>query len=111
MTWEATERRKATALVADPDVSARAQLADLLRRIGCEPIEVGTGTAALEAADRELPALVVLDVALVDGSAYGCCRMLREERGEGLPIVLVSQYRVEPSDEVAGLLLGADEYL
>ena len=46
-----------------------------------------------------------------DGSAYECCRALRERFGQGLPIVLISQHRVEPSDEVAGLLLGADEYL
>jgi DNA-binding NarL/FixJ family response regulator len=101
----------ALALVADGDARARAEIAALLARLGCEVVEVATGGEALAAAARELPALVVLDVGLTDASAYECCRALREEYGEGLPIVLVSEHRLEPSDQVAGLLLGADEYL
>ena len=38
-------------------------------------------------------------------------RALRERYGEELPIVFLSEHRVDPADEVAGLLLGADEYL
>ena len=56
-------------------------------------------------------ALAVLDVALADVSAYECCRVLRERHGEALPIVLVSAHRREPADEVAALLLGADDYI
>ena len=54
----------ATPIVADPDGPARADVAELL-----ETVE------ALE------PSLVVLDVALADGSAYECCRALRERFG------------------------------
>ena len=50
-------------------------------------------------------------VELGTGSAYECCRALRERYGEELPIVFLSEHRVDPADEVAGLLLGADEYL
>jgi DNA-binding NarL/FixJ family response regulator len=103
--------KQAIAVIADPDADARAEVAALLARLECEVVEATTGDEVLEAAERELPAIVVLDVALADGSAYECCRSLRERYGEGLPIVLVSQHRVEPSDQVAGLLLGADEYL
>jgi DNA-binding NarL/FixJ family response regulator len=102
---------KATAVVADPDAGVRAQVAELVARLGCEVVEAATGDEVLDAVEQELPALVVLDVALADGSAYECCRALRERLGEGLPIVLVSEHRVDPSDQVAGLLLGADEYL
>lgn len=106
-----TAHAKGAAVVADPDPGARAEVARLVSRLGCEVIEVCTGGAVLEAVDRAAPALVVLDVALADGSAYECCRALRERYGEGLPVVLVSEHRVDPSDQVAGLLLGADEYL
>src|SRR5215208_4380885 len=99
-----------TAVVADPDPAARADFAGLVARLGCDVVEVTTGDEALEAVEREAAAIVVLDVALADGSAYECCRALRERYGEGLPVVLVSEHRVDPSDEVAGLLLGADEY-
>jgi DNA-binding NarL/FixJ family response regulator len=102
---------KPNAIVADPDPEARAEVAELVARLGCEVVDAASGDAVLEAVEREPPVLVVLDVALVDGSAYECCRALRERYGEGLPIVLISEHRVDPSDQVAGLLLGADEYL
>ena len=100
---------KPTAVVADPDASA--DVAGLVARIGCDVVEATTADEVLEIVERETPSIIVLDVALADGSAYECCRALREQYGEALPIVLVSEHRVDPSDEVAGLLLGADEYL
>ena len=75
-------------MVADPDADARAEVAAALARLGCAVVEATTGDEVLELAEQEGPALVVLDVALTDGSAYECCRALRERFGEGLPIVL-----------------------
>src|SRR5262245_23877237 len=60
---------------------------------------------------RETPELVVLDVQLPEMSGYEICRELREEFGEGLPILFVSGFRTEALDRVAGLLVGADDYL
>jgi DNA-binding NarL/FixJ family response regulator len=102
---------QAIAVVADPDPGGRADVAKLVARLGCEVVEAPTGDDVLAEAARATPALVVLDVALADRSAYECCRALRERYGEGLPIMFLSQHRVEPSDQVAGLMLGADEYL
>jgi DNA-binding NarL/FixJ family response regulator len=99
------------ALVADGDGESRAVLTELLQRLGCSTTEATTGEEALAAARRESPGLVVVDVDLPGFSGYEVCRELREEFGEGLPIMLVSDCRVEPLDEVAGLLLGADDYV
>jgi two-component system, NarL family, nitrate/nitrite response regulator NarL len=99
------------ALIVDDDVDSRAFIASLLRRLGYSTHEVATGEAALEAAQREPPGLVFLEVRLPDTSGYEVCRELRDEFGEGLPIVFVSSDRTEPSDQVAGLLVGADDYL
>jgi DNA-binding NarL/FixJ family response regulator len=44
-------------------------------------------------------------------SGYGVCHALRDEFGESLPIMFVSGERTEPYDRVAGLLVGADDYL
>jgi DNA-binding NarL/FixJ family response regulator len=100
----------ATALVADADAAARAELARLLAFVGYSVLQVADGDAALAAAGSEQPSLVVLDVGLPGLSAYELCRELRETHGERFPIALVSEHRLEPADEVAGLLLGADEY-
>jgi len=53
----------------------------------------------------------VLDVGLREPGGFETCRELRELFGENLPILLVSAERTEPSDRVAGLMLGADDYL
>ena len=97
-------------LVADADDAARSQLAGLLATIGYEVVEATTGEDALAVARRDVPALVVLDIALPGSSAYEVCRELRDAYGQTLPIAFVSEHRSEPADEVAGLLLGADEY-
>ena len=97
--------------VADPDRAACSYLARQLRRIGCEVVESRTGDALLDRATQQPPSVVVVDIALADVSAYECCRVLRARHGEGLPIVMVSEHRREPADEVAALLLGADDFI
>jgi DNA-binding NarL/FixJ family response regulator len=101
---------RAPVLVADSDDESRATITALLGRLACVTAEATTGEEALEAARRERPALVVLDVHLAGTSGYGVCRELRDQFGESLPIMFVSDSRVE-IDEVAALLLGADDFL
>jgi len=104
-------REAGTILVADDDLQARSAIAEQLRRARYETIAVASGEAALDEARRERPALVVLDVSLRGLSAYEVCRSLREDYGDALPIIFVSRDRTESRDRVAGLLIGADDYL
>jgi DNA-binding NarL/FixJ family response regulator len=101
----------ADVVIADGDADSREQITELLKRLGCSVREAVTGDEALAEVRRELPALVVLDVALEGMTGYELCGELREAYGEALAIMFVSDSRVETWDEVAGLLLGADEYL
>jgi two-component system nitrate/nitrite response regulator NarL len=98
-------------LVADHERSCRDRITRLLRRIGFETAEVPTGSETLEAAARLKPSLVVLDVSLPDVSGYEVCRELRDEYGNQLGIIFVSRERTTPADRVAGLLVGADDYI
>lgn len=98
-------------LVADGDCDFRTFAKRVLETAGCRIREAATGEAALDVADAEHVAVVVLDVRLEEPSGYEVCRRLREVHGQGLPIVFVSADRTEPSDRVAGLLLGGDDYL
>jgi DNA-binding response OmpR family regulator len=101
----------APVLVVDPDAEQREFLDAVLRRAGFRAEVVASGEAALEAVRRERPQLVVLEVRLGDISGYEVCRALREAFGQGLGIIFVSADRKDPSDRVAGLLIGADDYL
>jgi DNA-binding NarL/FixJ family response regulator len=98
-------------VVADSDAGSRGEIVGLLERLGCLVQAVDTGDAALEAIRRERPGVVVLDVHLDGISGYEVCRELRDEFGETLPIMFVSGARPDPANEIAGLLLGADDYL
>jgi DNA-binding NarL/FixJ family response regulator len=98
-------------LVVDDDPSCRALVVDALGAAGFETHEVETADAALDFVADEAPALVVLDVNLPLVSGYEVCRRLRDRYGTGLPIVFLSGERVESFDRVAGLLIGADDYV
>ena len=98
-------------LVVDDDAQFRAMVAEALGRAGFESDEVGSGEEALEWVQRDRPRLILLDVSLPGTSGYAVCREVRQMFGEHLPIIFVSGDRTEPLDRVAGLLIGADDYI
>jgi DNA-binding response OmpR family regulator len=98
-------------LIADDDAASRESVSALLRRAGYDATEVASGEEALQSALDEPPVLAILEVELPGMSGYDVCRALRDAFGETLPILLVSGRRTDPLDRVAGLLIGADDYL
>jgi DNA-binding NarL/FixJ family response regulator len=98
-------------LLVDDDENLRALANELLKRGGYRIREAATGEEALVAAREERPSVVLLDVHLPGMSGYDVCRALRAEFGERLPILFISGERTEAFDRVAGLRLGADDYV
>jgi DNA-binding NarL/FixJ family response regulator len=98
-------------LIVDRDRHSRMLISRVLERVGYTTYETETGEEALAMAKRERPGLVVLETLLPGMSGYEVCRELKDEFGEELPIIFVSETRTEPSDRVAGLLVGADDYV
>jgi DNA-binding NarL/FixJ family response regulator len=103
--------RDRTILIADGDRAFRRAASKALQAAGLCVREARTGGEALEAAQDDDVGLVILEVHLEGMTGYEICRRLRERRGEGLPILFVSRDRTDASDRVAGLLVGADDYL
>jgi DNA-binding response OmpR family regulator len=87
-------------------------LAELVRQVllagGYEVVVVHDGLEALHA---EEPLAAILDVNLPGVSGYQVCDALRRAYGPALPILFISGERTESFDRVAGLLVGADDYL
>ena len=104
-------RPRTPILVVDDDPETCAGLRRRLEESGYAVSCAASGEEALERARREPPALALLDICLPGISGYEVCRQLRETFGDGLPIVFISASRTESYDRVAGLLVGADEYL
>jgi two-component system, NarL family, nitrate/nitrite response regulator NarL len=98
-------------LIVDDDANYRAFVSTMLGRVGYGTREASSGEEALNSVRRERPSCVLLDVLLPGVTGYAVCRELRDEYGEALPIIFVTGERTEPGDRVAGLLLGADDYV
>jgi DNA-binding NarL/FixJ family response regulator len=97
-------------LIADEDPTSRDHLARVLEAAGYEIRQVASGEEALQAVREVRPSIVLLEIPLGSMSGYEVCRALREEASE-MPIVFVSGSRTESYDRVAGLLVGADDYI
>jgi DNA-binding NarL/FixJ family response regulator len=97
-------------LIADEDPTSRDDLARVLEAAGYEIRQVASGEEALQAVKEVKPSIVLLEIPLGGMSGYEVCRALREEASE-MPIVFVSGARTESYDRVAGLLVGADDYI
>jgi DNA-binding NarL/FixJ family response regulator len=98
-------------LVVDDDPGFRAFVSEALSGAGYATRQAGTGREGASLARRIRPDLALVDVRLPDVSGYELCRQLRDAFGEALPIILVSGMKTDDLDRVAGLLLGADDYL
>lgn len=69
------------------------------------------GEEALAMTRQQLPSLIVLDILLPDMDGYAVCKQLRtNSRTNHIPIIFLSQ-KDERSDRIAGLELGADDYI
>jgi two-component system response regulator ResD len=91
----------------DPDV-AEVVLA-YLRRDGIEAAHADDGLKALESARRVPPDLVILDLMLPGLDGLEVCRRLRADAPD-LPVVMLTA-RGEEADRIAGLEVGADDYV
>jgi DNA-binding response OmpR family regulator len=95
-------------LVVEDDVAIRDALVYNLGREGYAVEAVGDGPAALAAARKTPPNLIVLDLMLPELDGFDVTRTLRKE--SNVPILMLTA-RDDEIDRVLGLELGADDYL
>jgi DNA-binding response OmpR family regulator len=97
-----------TILVVEDETSLRETLAYNLTRQDYTVEAVGDGNAAVEAARRLRPDLIVLDLMLPGLDGFEVCRIVRQEMN--VPILILTA-RDEEFDRVLGLEIGADDYM
>ena len=95
-------------LVVEDELSLRETLAYNLKKEGYAVETAGDGRAALEAARRFKPDLLVLDVMLPELDGFEVARTLRKEMTSA---ILMLTARDDEIDRVVGLEVGADDYL
>lgn len=98
-------------LIVDDEQPIRELIAYNLKKAEYETCEAEDGVHALVRARSEKPSLIILDLMLPDMSGLDVCRVLRhDDETSSIPIIMVTA-KTEDSDIVAGLELGADDYV
>jgi two-component system, OmpR family, response regulator ResD len=99
----------AEVLVVDDDETVASVVVNYLERAGHTTRRLGDGAEALTAVAERLPDLMVLDLMLPGLNGLEVCRRVRAQ-WPLLPVVMLTAFG-EPDDRIAGLEIGADDYV
>jgi two-component system alkaline phosphatase synthesis response regulator PhoP len=97
-----------TILVVDDKANIRTLVRDYLNEENFRVVTAEDGQQALYVARREKPDLVLLDIMMPKMGGYEFLRAYRRE--QNTPVILLTA-RLDESDKVLGLELGADDYV
>lgn len=97
-----------TILVVDDKASVRTLVQEYLTAEGFRVVTADNGRNALFVARQEKPDLILLDIMMPEMDGYEFVRVYRKERDT--PIILLTA-KLEETDKVLGLELGADDYV
>jgi two-component system OmpR family response regulator len=100
---------EARLLVVEDEEMILELLSGSLRFAGFDVVTAVSGAEALRAVRASRPDLVLLDVMLPDGDGFEVVRRLRSS-GPDVPVIFVTA-RDEVHERVAGLAMGADDYV
>ena len=102
---------KGRILVVEDDTDISNMLRIYFTSQGYEVVVTARGGEAMERCRAQLPHVIVLDIMLPDIDGYEVCSRLRTNlRTSHIPIIFLTQ-KDERSDKIAGLELGADDYI
>lgn len=97
-----------TILVVDDKANIRAMVSDYLTEENFRVVSAENGAHALTLARQENPDLILLDIMMPRMDGYEFLQIYRKEHAT--PIILLTA-RLEETDKVLGLELGADDYI
>ena len=97
-----------TILTVDDKDNVRTLIREYLTEEGFRVVGAENGQSALFVARQEKPDLILLDIMMPDMDGFAFIRAFRKE--SDVPIILLTA-KLEESDKVLGLELGADDYI
>lgn len=103
----------ATILVIEDDAQIRKVVESYLRQAGYRVLTAADGPTGLTLAQQEKPTLLVLDLMLPGLDGWEITRRLRSQSDPALAqlYILMLTARVEETERIVGLELGADDYV
>ncbi|MFA5139043.1 MAG: response regulator transcription factor [Elusimicrobiota bacterium] len=97
-------------LIIDDDAHLSESLAEVLELDGFECLVAGTAKDGIEAAKKNNPRVVIMDIQLPDSSGFQICQELRRHSREAILIMMTGRF-LSAEEKTQGFELGADEYL
>ncbi len=98
-------------VIAEDEPDIRDLIAFTLRFAGFEVVPTSNGAEALEAALREVPDLIMMDVRMPKMTGYEACRAIKADpKVQHIPVIFLSA-KGQESEIKEGLEAGAEEYL
>lgn len=98
-------------LVVDDDHSIVKVISSYLEKSGFRAIPAYDGEMALHQLRRERPDLVILDLMMPNRSGWDVTRIVRSDKSLAATPIIMLTARVEDTDKIVGLELGADDYI
>nr|WP_320190754.1 response regulator [uncultured Desulfobacter sp.] len=95
-------------LIVEDEKKIAALIADYLQAGGFIAAVVSRGDQVLEYLEKEEPALIILDIMLPGMDGIEVCKQVRQRFS--IPIIMLTA-RVEETDVLLGLEIGADDYI
>jgi len=102
---------KANLLLIDDSEAQSSQITESLQRLGYAVERASSGAEGLRLAREKSPDLVLLDVVMPDIDGFAVCRWLKVNADtRDIPVIMLT-VRTAVADRIAGLNIGADDYL
>lgn len=98
-------------LIVDDDREVVRLMRAYLERAGYDVLAAYDGETAVHALRREKPDLVLLDLMLPDRDGYDITRLVRADPTLAKTPIIMLSARVEDTDKIIGLEIGADDYV
>jgi len=98
-------------LIVDDCAVSRGMATSILAACGYDAVECGSGTQCIDYLDKEVPALILLDISMPDVDGFDLLRKIRQRHAaDSVPVLLVTA-SADGKDVVRGLTTGANDYL
>jgi len=98
-------------LVVDDDRSIVKVLCSYLEQSGYQTLSAYDGEMALHQLRRERPDLVILDLMMPNRDGWEVTQIVRGDKTLAATPIIMLTARVEDTDKIVGLELGADDYI
>jgi phosphoserine phosphatase RsbU/P len=99
-------------LIAEDDLTSRKMLAAVLMKSGHEVVETANGRETWEVMQQsDSPRLAILDWIMPEMDGLEVLRLIRNQKRDQSPYILMLTSRDEKADVISGLAAGADDYL